>query len=288
MQGVYFVEDPFYKVKKLRIDCSWNKNISDFILKHNIKALCLNYAGGWQGDNINFLSDLKELNYFEIIDRNISDISGVNELNNLEFLKIFTYCKTKIDFSNFPKLRKCIFEWRKGCESLFDCRTLEHLFLVNYDGKNFRELSRLKELRRLHLIDSKIEDISEIRLLTKMNYLELTRLKKLTLIDPLAELTSLESLSVDTCKGITDIEPLGKLSKLRELFLDNLGEINSLKVLASCRELEFLHFHESTKVLDGELGFLQSLPRLYKIRFQNRRHYSHKWQELDKDTSVQE
>lgn len=275
----YFEIDPKSGFSVLMICKKWDGDIDDFVRKNNIDAICLNYAKGWVGDNLEFLSNHKHLQYFKILDWDIKDISGINYLSNLNALSISTYCKTKIDFNNFPKLKKCFFEWRKGSDSLFDCGQLDYLYLMNYTGKHFKPISKLANLSELNLVDPHFETLEGIAQLTKLKNLEIVS-RRLKTIEHISKIEQLESLGISDSKKIEKINPISKLASLKILSLENMGEIESLRPLLACQSLEELYFFESTKVRDGQIRFLKQLPKLKIVRFENRRHYDAKYMDF--------
>ena len=106
----------------------------------------------------------------------------------------------------------------------------------------------------------------------------MTRLTSLKGIETLA---NLEELEIHTCRGIGSIEEVGSLSHLQKLHLDNDGDIESLKPLEKLNSLVSLSFYESTNILDGDLSpLLHHQKSLSRVSFQNRRHYSHRREEL--------
>jgi hypothetical protein len=102
------------------------------IFRARPEELELNTAKGWYGEDIEFVSSFPWLQSFLITHMRIDNIDPVHSLKNLINLKIMTYCNTAIEFSAFPKLKRCVLEWRPRARSLFDCRTLEHLFVNRY------------------------------------------------------------------------------------------------------------------------------------------------------------
>jgi hypothetical protein len=73
---------------------------------------------------------------------------------------------------------------------------------------------------------------------------------------------------------VAAIDPIAHLPRLRFLDIGNCGPIQSLKRLAGCIALETLYAYESTRIGDGDLAVLLTLPNLAEIRMMNRRHYT--------------
>ena len=129
---------------------------------------------------------------------------------------------------------------------------------------------------------------------------------------PIVELPALRYLSMQVCHRLTDFAGLAKLRNLRCLNfveatkLDNLealsglhdlevltlvavGNIASVAPLSELKQLKALWIAGSrTKIIDGDLTPLTTLPKLAMLTLGNKRHYSHKviqkwsWSNIDK------
>src|SRR5215475_12068603 len=128
------LENGIYGQKALVLS-EWSDQVSLYLIDHKIREVELNMAKGWRGKDLSFLSDVPHLLAFEILDLVIKDVAGIHFLHNLKRLGVTTYCSTEIRFSEFPQLENCSIEWRPKAKSLFDCSTLEELFVNRYKGK---------------------------------------------------------------------------------------------------------------------------------------------------------
>jgi hypothetical protein len=90
---------------------------------------------------------------------------------------------------------------------------------------------------------------------------------------------TLEVLILDGCKKVRDHAELGELIGLRKLILGDCGQLPSLQFIARLKDLEFLSF-VGTKVLDGDLTPCLRHPNLKYVGFDNKKHYSHKLEEV--------
>ncbi len=261
--------------KRLIPTSSWNENIIEVVNQNNIQELYLNYAHGWKGTDLKFLRALSTLKAFTIIDWTINDVSDVHNLQELEYLEIGTYCKTAINFNQFPKLKVCRFEWRPKSETLFACSTLSELFLNRYKGKKSDIFTNLTDLHTLSIANSALEEVSHIRVLQQLEFLGLYELKMLHSLDGIEELLHLKSLEVSGCTKIKSLKPIENLINLTKLHVINDGKIDSISPVKNLLQLEELIFYESTNIVDGDLTYLLKLGRLKNIAFQNRRHYTH-------------
>ena len=246
-------------------------------LKANrVVELELNQAKGWSGEDVAFLSRLPELRAFEIFDFNIRDVAAVHALHALRKLGVTTYCSTALDFSAFPELEHCDLEWRPKATSIFQCVTLQRLFVNRYDGDDVRPFGNLVNLRSLAILNAPTRSLEGLGRLANLRSLRLANLKKLRSLRGLEDLVGLEELEIHTCRGIDSIEEVGALGHLKKLHLNNDGPIASLKPLEKLSGLESVLFYESTNILDGDLSPLLRQKHLSRVSFQNRRHYSHR------------
>lgn len=269
----------------LIISGHWNEDIEAFVLKNKVDSLYLNYALGWQDNNVSFLEGLGHLKKLKIIAHKIENLKVINQLYNLRYLSldVGSQSKDSIDFANFSELKECSFHWLKGSRNLSCCQTLEKIFLYDYPSQDMETVFKLKNLRELHVVSSRrIDNIDGIDQLGLLTHLELSYLHKLSCIFPLSTLKKLTHLEINSCKKINNIEALSTLINLKILLLENLDDIISLKPLKSCINLEYLGFTNSTKILDGDFDFLKELTQLKTIVYQNRKHYSDKRQDLQR------
>jgi len=263
------------------ITSAWTPRISRYLLANNVVELELNEGKGWHGDNLSFLEGLPQLQSFEIIDLTISSVQPIHFLHKLRTLKVITYCGTAIRFWEFPQLENCGLEWRPKCESLFSCTTLKKLFVNRYKKNNVDAFSTLSNLEWLAILNAPVQNLLGLSHLKRLKYLRLANLRRLTSLAGIEELTALEELNIDTCRHIGSINEVSALSQLRKLHLGNSGEIESLEPHEKLTMLESVGFPESTNILDGDLSLLMlRKENLSRVGFQNRRHYSHRREDL--------
>lgn len=155
-------------------------------------------------------------------------------MHELVDLHLETYSDIPVDFSAFPKLTNCWFEWIKGSDSLFDCRGLKSLGVNSYKGKSSGPFANLNQLEKFSLLNSSVEDLKGIFRLTKLKSIRIARLHKLTSLSGIKALENLEALEIATCKGIDSFTEVFSLSKLKTLFLLNTA------ILKRCTELRIL------------------------------------------------
>lgn len=275
MDKAYSTEDGEFG-RRLVLHGAWRDDTVKYMSAHGIKELVVNYAQEFEGKDIAFVEQLPELEAFWIIHRTIDDISPIHNLRNLRSLKVHTYCRTAIDFSKFPRLERCVLEWRRGVSSLYDRPHLKCLWVNKYDKKHTSEFARASQLERLFLANAPTEDLGGLDGLKRLRTLGFHRLRRLSSLKGIESLQGLQTLEIQECRKLESLSGVGKLGHLRRLLFTDLGEIESISFLRDLRELEEVLFYGSTNVKDGDLNVLTWLPKLRNLSFQNRRHYSHR------------
>jgi len=222
---------------------------------------------------LSFLTKLPDLTELQIIDFNLDDVSPVHDLHKLKSLQISTYCKSEIDFRQFPHLEDVALEWRPKAKSLYECTSLKRIFINRWSGRSFEGFGRTQGLRKLSLKGSRLERIGQVSF-PHLEELEIALAVKLASLEGVETLRALKSLWINTCKKIDDLSPISSLTGLESVHFCNCGDVPSLKPLLGLHRLRQFLFYESTNVLDGDLEVLKRLPRLESIAFQQRRHYN--------------
>lgn len=258
----------------------WKSDYKNVIISKDVSALRLSLSAGWTDNNISFVQELGQIKGLGIYSWNVQDISPVQDLAQLEMLGLQCDFRKPIDFSAFDKLLDCYIYWKPKCDSLFFCESLKHLNIECYPYSDFSNLGKLKHLETLNVTSRKLECMQGIELLNKIRVLDLYMCTKLLSLKGIEALSCLKTLEVVTCKKITDLTSVGSLNALTRFMFSNCGEVISLLPLIYCKNLEELFFIESTNVMDGNLTFFKKLPKLKKMRFANRKHYSHTREEI--------
>ena len=89
-----------------------------------------------------------------------------------------------------------------------------------------------------------------------------------------ADLPLLSRLQLSHCRRIPDIDPVVGCAAIEFLDFSECGDIPSVRALTGLTGLDALHLWGSTKVLDGDLRPIASLPNLRDFRMQGRPSYS--------------
>jgi Leucine-rich repeat (LRR) protein len=260
---------------------AWNDKMTEAISRRGIHELEINYAKGFVGKDLSFLKELSGIEALTLIHRTIDDISPIHHLHDLRVLVVHTYCKTEIDFNQFPALEQCTLEWRAKASSIFSRTTLKKLFINSYSGKDTEKFARLLNLESLSLANGGVRSLEGLASLKHLTFLGLYNLRKLESLDGIESLDSIEHLEINGCKNVRSIESIAALKNLKKIHLCDDGHIESLRPLIRLNNLEEVLFYDSTNILDGDLSLLTELPRLKNVAFADRPHYTSNIKEFE-------
>jgi hypothetical protein len=115
-----------------------------------------------------------------------------------------------------------------------------------------------------------------------IKHLRLTLLKNLDNTQLLDELPNLDSLAIEGCKKI-DYDNFTKNQNIKRLRIDTLeSKPNSIPNINFLRQMPNLEeVHLLTIVKDGDMSPLLDLPNLKRCWFQDKKHYSHKYNAIE-------
>ena len=250
-----------------------------YIRKHDIRYIGINSYIGYKAPDIIFLRELRDFVEGITVSEAHYDISVLNELHRLVFLGYADNKKTIIDLSNFPSLTTLACEFSKRLLSLEACEQLQNLTLTGFRprDKTVCVIPPLSSLRRLSLFVTNISSLSGIGKFPILEELTVYKASHLTDISALKEVTNtLKMLEFDYCKRIGNYEALREATALRKLIIGNSAPIQSLSFVKPLLNLEFFSF-VGTNILDGDLSPTIGLKY---VGFENKRHYSHTFDEI--------
>lgn len=252
-----------------------------YIRKNDIRHIGINSFIGFKKADIDFLAEIPDIIEGITIAEGRWDISVINELHKLKFLGYVDNKKSIIDLSNFPGLTTLACEFSGRLLSLDTCEKLQNLTLTGFRSKdrNLTELPRLPSLIKLDLFGTNIvsfEGISRFPLLRELGLFKANHLADISALGDIKD--TLTTLEFDSCRRIGSYDVLRELTNLKRLVIGNSASIPSLSFIKSLTKLEFLSF-TGTDIVDGDLS--PSLKIGY-VGFENRRHYTHKFEDIAK------
>lgn len=135
-------------------------------------------------------------------------------------------------------------KWIAALPTLDNARVLSVRHRVKQDF--FDAICKMKNLERLMFWTSTVDDISNIKKLTKLRDLRLWSFSKLKDISPLVSLKCLTILSIDNCFRVENYDIIGKMTQLIGLQLcgntsaPKILRIDSLKPFETLKNLKHL------------------------------------------------
>lgn len=238
----------------------------------------------FNNSDLTFLKEFDFITEFSILNKNITDISQIECLKNIEILYIENIVKGKIDFSNFKKLKECEFTWGiKGGESILNQTDLKKLTIYKFNEFDLLKLKNLINLNELSLINSKIESLLGIEYLSAIRKFDITGATKLISLKGIDSLDNLEFLNIDRCKLINDLSILGNLNNLIKIHANDGLLINDLNFIERLNNLEEFLFIGNTRIINGNLTPLMNKFNEHKLKwaiFVDRKNYSHNSEQL--------
>jgi hypothetical protein len=251
-----------------------------YVTKNNIKGIIISHDKGFRDTNVDFLKKYSFIENLIIQYYGSIDLTGIHSLINLKrmALNIIANDNQLIDFTCFPHIETCMFDWRPKAKSIFKCKSLKYLRINKLKKNDLTDFKELSNLEVLKIASSSIKTLKGIETL-KLNTLGLYYLNSLVSlvnVDGLA--STLKELDIQTCKKINNIKDVASLVNLEKLGINNCGEIESIKPVSSLKRLYRFEFWESTNIMDGDITPCLSLK---EVAFQNRKHYTHTNEEID-------
>ena len=275
-----FDHDETEDLPGIMITGPWDRRMVGYMAARDIRALYLNPARGFKCNDYGFLSSLPQLELLSLSTPSPVSYDGpipIGSLTRLKRLSAAFAFKRPTDLTQLPHLQSCSLEWSGQIESLFDCMSLKRLNLYGTKHNITPNLARLTTLRKLKLARSSIRSLSRLRPLGGLEMLDLEICRNLESLDGIETFAGLKCLVLNEAHQISSLERLTALKHLEALIIRDCGEIDTLAPLAELGNLKAVSFSGAkTKIADGNLVPLTTLPKLSMLMFAPRRHYSHK------------
>jgi hypothetical protein len=136
-------------------------------------------------------------------------------------------------------------------------------------AKDIEVVSGLQKLRKLTLRSVTTADLSYLRSLPKLWFLDL-ELGGLGSLSAIAGMESIEYLEVWQVKGLTEVDAVGALPRLQYLFLQSLARVKKLPSFARSRALRRVHLQNMRGLAD--VSSLATAPALAELVVYDGRH----------------
>lgn len=175
--------------------------------------------------DMSFVRKLRKLTIISFNDTNMSDISFLKMLPNLEH--VWLYSNPISDITPIGALKKLKKVYFYDCDitDISVCRKLPQLEGIAINCNMVKDLSPLEGCKRLSYLDAHnnmISDVTPISGLTKMIYLTLEG-NKLTDVSCLADMQELRHLTLGDNSGLKDYSVVFKLKALKTLDIEYLN-----------------------------------------------------------------
>jgi hypothetical protein len=258
----------------------WCDSFNIVIQKENIDVLRLSDSAGWSGNDLSFLETTQGLRGLEVYSWNVKDLTPLQHVSHIEYLGLQCEFSKGPDFSLFSNLRICKLLWKPKAKGILECKNLTLLNISNYPYENLQCISEMINLDRLQITSRKLESLYGIEQLQMLTILDIADCPKLSTITGVKKCSKLKEVEFEGCKALNDISSLGNLKELVTLRVIDCGSINTLLPLSSNVNLQEILFTGNTNIKDGDLSIANKLPKLSRMWFADRRHYSHKREQI--------
>lgn len=247
----------------------------EYINAKQVKGVSIAPVSGYDLTDIDFLKICPSVVAVELGAR-LSDMEGLYSLPNLAYFK--APFQHKIRLSRFGSLMDLHTEWNAKVHREFGSqRNLSRLCLRKYKRTSIVDLSALKNLTSLQVIQSPLASLAGIAAFSKLKALEVNYCRNFADIDEISAVAgTLKTIEFDHCKQIANFTPLANLKSLQKLILSDCGSLPNLRFIREMPRLEFFSF-VNTNVVDGDLS---PCLNLRYVGFMDKKRYSHSSKEV--------
>ncbi len=264
--------------------------------REGLAGIHLSSMGAYQAPDIEFLERFPQVRAVAVSEAASLDLGGLRHLRELRNLSLPADRQgigpdRAIDLRQFTGLEEFRGEWSPKLHLGPDCLALRTLHLWKYGSKSndlaqFHELPSLRELTLLQARISHLGGAARLRGVRNLEFYACQRLVSLEGIEQLAD-SPLEGLKLERCRKVSDYLPLGLLPRLKRLAVVYGADIPSLEFLSGLAKLESLVFLGSN-VVSGDLTPLLRHPSLTFVGTFDKRHYSHREDEINRVLKARE
>lgn len=232
-------------------------------------------TSGLSNEELNDISDFHKINAIFLRDCQKSmKFEFLKKLVNLKDLTI-DGCHPVINLSDYPFLERLSLTWKPNVFEHIASSGITELDMWGYDEKNIFSIKDFHCLKKLSLYQSNFESLDGIENFKNLEELNLFLNKKLIDTSSLS-ITSLKKITIENSKKISDFSFLEKCTNLEEIKIHESSPIQSLSFAYKLNKLKSLRF-VGTTIVDGDMSPLLDLEDFY---FENRKHYSHKYEDI--------
>lgn len=158
--------------------------------------------------------------------------------------------------------------------------SLRRLVIQQVPLKSLEGLERAESLSAFVVeMASRLESVAELAGLPALRSVRVGASRRIADLERLGEARRLEQLEIER-RPLRSAEFIAQLTGLRRLRVESVGKLPSLEFLRPLEVLEVFEAAGSTTIVDGDVSILLELPMLREVFFADRRHYSHRCEEI--------
>lgn len=275
---------------RLFVNGPWNSEMESLVQGGRVHELVLNWAHGFAEADLEFLRPWP-VSRLLVTARWITDLSPIHRLgDHLESLNLPAVHPSAgtLDLAQLPGLTSLSISWPLIKDQKEVLAPLTDLYLESYSPADLAPLAGAKSLTRLRMKQyPQLRSLNGLTAFERLETLGIFLATKLEDVTALRTAQAISELHLDTCKKVPTVDDIASVKNLRVLSMANSGDFPSLAPLAGMPELRELYLYESTRIIDGDLTPLLTLPRLQQLRIANRRHYSPPVNDIKRHLGIQ-
>jgi protein phosphatase 1 regulatory subunit 7 len=254
------VDDYTFYERSLIIEACKIEKCIKYIKEKRIVSIQINDSLGGKLNDLSFLKEIPNIESVSVLQENL-DLSPINSLIGLKCLN-FNESKQKIDFNNFPNLKKLGCNYSKSISNLDKAINLEWLYLHNYNKENLLDFSSMNNIRFLHLFNTSIKNLLGIDNCSLLKNLDIDKAPKLSSLEGLSSKNiSLTKMSIYNAKLLTDLTSIELLDNLEFLWLKKIPDVNNLDFLKNSKVLN--NFCLGAKLIQKEYSNVINVKKIF-------------------------
>lgn len=267
--------------------------IADTIVKRKINRLVVVSYQPWSTSRLSAVQAAIDELWLQSSDVPLRVTDGFSNLRSLHL----DTAADGFDFSQFGKLRECgLANQREIPSGLKNCSQLASLAINQSSLKTLEPVVAIGSLQRLVLNSVSVPSLAPLREIEGLRHLGITRFlesdlgflsnsnnlntcyllfgSKLSNLEGIEGAANLADLMLANCPKVTSLGPVARLRALQRLTLENCPSLDSIRPLTGIEKLNTLLLLENTRVGDGDIRCMLTLPELRELSFKSRKGYN--------------